>query len=391
MSTGGPANPLTAEALPEILRWPDRPTPADLDPLPGIPAIYLLLDAHDQPVQLATTQNLKRLATARLLDETRAQRGQADLAAIARAVRWRRVAAPFESRWWYYRLVRQHEPKSYRQLIGFGPAWFLHVDWHARVPEVRVTERVWCAPGHYVGPFPARRQAQHALEGLWDLFDLCRYPEQVRKAPSGQRCAYAEMNRCDAPCDGSVPLEPYIARCRQAWSFAGGHVAPWIAAAEQAMQAAARQLAFERANVLKQQLAFAREWQQKWLPVVRPAEDFNLLLAVAVTRRKARKLFLFSRGALVEGPTVPDRKLVADTRAWLEPVLRDHLPAALAAADPTQRMEQTWLVAHLLQNKEAATTLTLRLPNLPQDPIPTTIDQAHQSLEESVRMPSETQ
>jgi hypothetical protein len=127
------------------------------------------------------------------------------------------------------------------------------------------------------------------------------------------------------------------------------------------MQAAAQQLAFERAGLLKQQMAFAKEWRQKWLGTTGPVEQFNLFLALPVTRRKARKLFLFSHGALVEGPVVAERKLEQDAFAWLAAAARDELAATLAAKEPVQRMEQTWLVAHLLNNKEADSALIVRV------------------------------
>lgn len=348
-----------AAALPELRTWLERPTSTDLDPLPNSPAVYLLVDAGGAAIQLATTQSLKRLLSARLVDP-QPRAGKADLAAITRGVRWRPVATAFEGRWWYYRLARVLYPVRYRRLVSFGPARFLHVDWAEPVPEVRVTERIWCLPGEYVGPWPSHRAAQEALVGLWDLFDLCRYPEQVRKTPHGVRCAYAEMGRCDAPCDGSVPLAAYVARCRAAWTFAAGGVGAWLAAATQRMQAAAREQSFELAGQIKQQLAFARRWQSQWAADVRPATQFNCLLGLPVTRRKAWKLFLFRQGHLDEGPVLPERRLGADAVAWLG----GQLAQVLAALDGTVRMEQTWLLSQLLTSRAMDTALLFWLPTL---------------------------
>ena len=138
---------LVLEALPEELTWTGRPQEADLASLPGCPAVYLLVAPQDVPVQLATTQHLRRLAMSRLVDREGARRGKADLAEIVRGIRWREVYSAFEGRWWYYRLARRMYPKQYRRLISFGPAWFLEVDWREKVPEVRVTERVWQSAG----------------------------------------------------------------------------------------------------------------------------------------------------------------------------------------------------------------------------------------------------
>lgn len=345
------------QALPESVSWPARPTDDDLKVLPGCPAVYLFVDDSGQPVQLLTSQQLKRTASARLSEPDAERRGQTDLAAVVRGVRWRPVFSRFEARWRYYQLARVLHPREYRKLVSFGPAWFLHVDWTRGAPELRVSERVWRLDGEFVGPWPTHKSCQEALDGLWDLFDLCRYPEQVRKAPGGARCAYADMGRCDAPCDGSTPLDAYVTRTRSAWRFAIGEIHEWIEEAEQRMRSAAGAQQFERAGLLKNQIEFARMWQRRWSKSVRPADDLNYLLIVPATRRKAWKLFLFRRGDLVDGPLVSDRKLTATVPHWLAEQLKQPRPPL----DADVCMEQAWLVAHFLQHKESAAALVVRI------------------------------
>jgi excinuclease UvrABC nuclease subunit len=346
------------QALPDTLVWTARPQPDDLAALPSCPAVYLFLAESQQPVQLATTQHLRRLAKARLVGPGESLGGRADLAEIVRAVRWREVHSAFEGRWWYYRLARQMYHREYRTLVSFGPAYFLHVDWDQPIPEIQVSERIWQEPGRHVGPWLTRATCQKALDGLWDLFDLCRYPEQVRRAPNGQRCAYAQMGRCDAPCDGSVPLAPYIERCRAAWRFAGGGVQDWIDTAKRRMKLAAEQQRFEAAGQIKGQLTFAWHWQEKWSTLVRSANDLNYLLAVPVTRRRAWKLFLFRQGWLADGPIFSDRKLPGQGGAWL----RERLSEELEPIEPLVRTEQTWLISHFLKSREGDVSLIKPLP-----------------------------
>ena len=319
---------------------------SELAALPGSPAVYLLLDTDHRPVQLATTQHLRRAVIARLTEPPPEEKTKrADLAEIVRAVTWRAVTCPFEAGWCYWRLARRLYPKDYRERIGFGPAWFLHVDWSQTVPELRVTERIWRLPGEFIGPWPTHKSAQQALEGLWDLFDLCRYPEQVRRTPHGTRCSYAEMGRCDAPCDGSAPLAAYIERSRAAWSFVGGAAREWMAAAQERMKAAAAGLRFELAAQIKQQLAFATDWRAQIEPLVLRESALRCLIALRVTRRRACKLFAFDRGLLIEGPIVQVRTLQSQLAGWL-PTIASLDPAV---ESDVVRMEQTWLVARLLR------------------------------------------
>ncbi len=381
MPPSADANDSLAAAMPQKHTWTGRPLRVDLTSLPGGPALYLLIDEQGTPVQLATTQSLRRALVARLtVDE--AGPARADLAAVTRGVRWRNLSCAFEGRWWYWRVARVLHPRDYRQRISFGPAWFLHVDWAQGVPELRVTESVWRAPGEYVGPWRVLKEAQEALEGLRDLFDLCRYPEQVRKAPQGKRCVYAEMRRCDAPCDGSVPLSAYVDRCRAAWAFARDGPATWLAAASGRMRAAAASRAYELAGQIKQQIGFAESWARRWGCDVGPVEELNRVIALPVTRRRAWKVFTLRSGVLSEGPIVAERRFAAEAAAWVvgERTARSALEEGAGAApthhhsvaesssrgawprvqpaanegesDPLVRMETTWLVAQLMFNRQ---------------------------------------
>jgi excinuclease UvrABC nuclease subunit len=364
MSADQPVSEFLSEALPSAHSWAARPTSNDLAALPGCPAVFLLVDGSGKPIQLLTTQQLKRVVISRLSEPEEARRGRTDLAEVTRGVRWRQVHSPFEARWWYYRLARVLHPGEYRKLVSFGPAWFLHVNWSRRIPEMRVTERIWRIDGEFVGPWPIQKSCQQALEGLWDVFELCRYPEQVRKAPGGSPCAYADMGRCDAPCDGSVPLERYVERSRAAWRFATGAVPAWIQSATQRMKEAADGHRYELAGQLKRQLEFAQTWRRRWLTSVCREEELNFLLGVPATRRKAWKLFLFERGHLIDGPLLADRKLSTETPAWLGDALRQPLPEL----NTEVRMEQTWLVAHFLQHKDARNAIVEHLPDVQVPP-----------------------
>ncbi len=357
----GPVPDALVAALPELHTWTLRPSEEKLGDLPNKPAVLLFIDEQQRPVQLLTTQQLKRFAWSRLSEPDEARRGRADLAAVVRGLRYRLVHCPFEARWRYWQLARRLHPDEYRKMIGFGRAWFLHIDLNDDLPEPRVTERVWERPGSFVGPWPTHKACNEALDGLRDLFELCRYPEQVRKAPHGTRCAYAEMGRCDAPCDGSASLAAYHARCAAAWRFASGAVQPWLDDAERRMRDAAAALQFELAGQIKQQRAFVDRWQKQWRGVVAPADEMRYFLAIPIARRQASKLFVFRTGSLYDGPVIQHRHLAERGPAWVTDVMGPPPPPC----SPEERMEQTWLLSHFLFNREARASCVVRLPAAP--------------------------
>jgi|GEM_PF-1646757 len=331
-----------ASFLPDHRSWTEGPTPADLTALPSRAGVLLFVDSHGAPVQLAATQQLRHFVQARLDPRLSPGKRRADIRAVVRGVRWRTVHCAFEGRWWYYRLARTLYPDDYRRRVSFGPAWFLRVDWTRPVPEIDAAERVWCEPGEFVGAWPTQKAVREALEQLVDLFDLCRYPQQVRRAPRGTRCAYADMGRCDAPCDGTVPLAAYVARCRAAWRLACGDRDPWQTEAEQRMRQAASNQQFEEAARIREQIQVGRNWGPKGVPRLQTAGGIRWLLGFPATNRQAWKLCLFRNGDIVDGPVVAHRKAGLAAQEWLHAEM-DRGPEG---TPPEVRMEQTWLVCH---------------------------------------------
>lgn len=346
-------------ALPDELLWQGRPTEEALRPLPNHPALYLLISDDGTPVQLGTTQQLRRLSVSRLILNEQAEGPRTDLGEIVRGVRWRGVSNPLEATWWYYRLARGLHPREYRKLIGFGPSWFLQIDFADALPEMRVTDQVWRVRGECVGPLASQRAATQALESLWDLFDLCRQPEQYRKSPGGSRCAYADMGRCDAPCDGSVAPAAMIERTRAAWRFVLGGAAAWIDELSQQMKSAAAAQRFEEAGRIKARVAAAREWLGSFGARVMPIEAMRFVVALPVTRRAAWKFVWFDRGVMLEGPQIATRKLAAELAAWIAAMVAG--PDGVAECDVALRMEQTWLVSRWIEPSDRPRCLHVRL------------------------------
>ena len=182
-------------------------------------AVYLFADANDQPVQLLCVKNLRyslkrrlggdRSAEEKPEGETTPLSRKIDYREIVRKIYWRRVDSAFEADWVYHAIARQVFPQTYQGMVGFRPAWFIHVDPEAKFPRYTKTIRPAEKPGVYVGPVEDKHAAARLMELIEDAFDLCRYYNVLIEAPRGRACAYKEMGKCPAPCDGSISMEQY--------------------------------------------------------------------------------------------------------------------------------------------------------------------------------------
>ena len=227
---------------------------APLDPkaLPALGAVYLLSDADDSPIFLSVCENLRRVVPPRLAaDANDEPTKRAKLGEITRRIRWKRTRGAFEGLLWHWRIARATFPDRYAFMLGFGPCALLRVDPAAAFPRFEPTNVIRDDGARYFGPIPRRKDAEALVRLLEDAFDLCRDYDILQKTPNGERCAYFDMGRCPAPCDGTAPMSVYRQSIAEALTFLQAPTESSLEPVQRRMRAAAESLAFESAAAYK--------------------------------------------------------------------------------------------------------------------------------------------
>jgi hypothetical protein len=235
---------------------PDRDVESWRLSVPAKGACYVLEDAAGLPVLLATCADLRH-ALVRRLGPQEACDGpskRVDYRNVVRRVRWRPVFSRFEANWTYLENARRLLPRTYRRLVKHWRVYWVSVDLSATHPRFIASDRPAGPPDTCFGPLPDNRAARRLIEMLEDVFDLCRYHHILVQAPHGQACAYKQMGRCPAPCDGTVSMDSYREQVRSAATFLTGPREPWVERLTVAMKQAAAEQRFEEAQRLKRQI-----------------------------------------------------------------------------------------------------------------------------------------
>jgi excinuclease UvrABC nuclease subunit len=272
---------------------------AFLREVPAKWVVYLVSDADDRPVQLLCVKNLRASLKRRLGgDEQVGPSRRVNYRDVVRHIRYRRVDSAFEADWLYYEVARQLFPQSYQGMVGFRPAWFVHVNPESPFPRYTKTTDL-SKPGLHIGPLEDKHVAGRLVQLVEDLFDLCRYYNLLVEAPNAKACAYKEMGKCPAPCDGSISMEQY--RHVIEWS-ARTLVDPadFIRMHTCRMQQASAELQFEAAGKIK---AYVNQLSQlgkgpyryaRWL------KDFQFVSFQHGPREGTAKVFLITPGRIEE-------------------------------------------------------------------------------------------
>jgi DNA polymerase-3 subunit epsilon len=282
----------------------------DLRALPARAGVFVLEDEGERAVCLAITANVRRLVRARLapVDEGAGGSRRVDYAAVTRTVRATTVGSAFEADWAYLQLARERMPETFRTLLDRWRGWFIHANPETRFPRFVKTSTPGGPPtgrtGVYLGPFPDKHAAQRAIESLQDLFDLCRYHHILVQAPEGNACAYKEMGKCPAPCDGTIGLEPYRDSVRAAVDFAADPEA-FEEDLRRRMAEASERLDFEEAERLRRRLEVLGEFRRPAHRLVDRLEGFRHLAVLPGERDGWARLMLIVGGSITPALDVP--------------------------------------------------------------------------------------
>ena len=285
---------------------PAQPIETFLKDVPAKWVVYLMSDADGRPVQLLCVKNLRYSLKRRLSGEedlTTLSR-RVNYREIVRTIAWRRVDSAFEADVIYLEAARKFFPQTYQGMIGMRPAWFLHINPEAPFPRYTKTTDLGITSGMLLGPVEDKNVAAKLIEDIADWFDLCRYYHILVESPNAKACAYKEMGKCPAPCDGSISMPQY--RRMIEWS-SRAIVDPKALIREQTtrMQAAAKELRFESAAKIKSYIDSIGTLGKGDLRHFRRLRDFNFLSLQHGPRDGRAKAFLITPGAIEEIAGVP--------------------------------------------------------------------------------------
>ena len=403
------SSPITP-AAPESLR-------ADFPKIPAKPAVYLLSTAtgsnDNHPVLLATVGDLRAALKRRLADSPPdAKTKRVPYGTLCTRVHFRIVHSALAANFYYAQAAHRLFPQTAPALIPWHTSWWLAVERPGPAsnpfPRFRKISTLTDPSLAYAGPIRDKHAAQRLVECLEDLFDLCRYHHILIQAPRGKACAYKEMGKCPAPCDGTVSLHSYREQINAALAFltntqshqapgSGGGVtsspllcvqsprAAWRQQLEQQMQSAAAALHFETAAKIKQRLARAALLDTGPFASIGRLEDFAFLTLQPGKGRPWIEPWLIhfgeSESGAIENPLRPlpqfNKQQLPAAAEQLAGQCRDLLQNTVTACLTADQTRHAALVAYHLFKGDADHGVWLRLAAARE---PTAISQAAENL-----------
>ncbi|MHA1783751.1 MAG: excinuclease ABC subunit UvrC [Candidatus Helarchaeota archaeon] len=154
-----------------------------------------------------------------------------------------------------YELIKKIRPKYNKMYKDDKSYPYLYITDEEEFPRIlikRVIRDSDKEPGTYYGPFLNRTNLEQALDAIFKIFPACNCKSPCK--PQKRACLRYQYKKCSAPCIGAISKEDYREQIENIKLFLEGHKEDLIKKMREQMNAASREMDFEKAAKLRDQI-----------------------------------------------------------------------------------------------------------------------------------------
>lgn len=228
---------------------------AELRRLPEKPGVYIMYSSDDKVIYVGKAKILKN----RVRQYFRDSKGHTDKvrAMVSNIARFEYIITDSETEALVLEsnLIKKHRPK-YNILLKDDKQYpYIKVTMNERYPRIILARNLEDDGAKYFGPYASSATVYSVIELVSKIFKQpkCRrkFPQDIGK---GRPCLNHHIKACFAPCTGNVSEEEYRAVFNSICTFLSGDHKKLIDSLTLEMQIASKNLEFEKAAILRDEI-----------------------------------------------------------------------------------------------------------------------------------------
>jgi excinuclease ABC subunit C len=242
--------------------------------LPAAPGVYRMLDAQGEVMYVGKARNLKARVTNYTRPETLEIRLQRMIAATV-SMEFVRTETESEALLLEANMIKRLKPRFNVLLRDDKSFPYILIATDHEAPELTKHRGTRRRQGHYFGPFASATAVGRTIASLQKAF-LLRNCSDSFYAARTRPCLQFQIKRCAAPCTREISLEGYAELVEDARLFLSGKSQGVRDHLQRDMNAAAEQLDFERAALIRDRLSALALIQSQGDATARSVEEADV-------------------------------------------------------------------------------------------------------------------
>jgi excinuclease ABC subunit C len=276
-----------------------RPEPGSIPTKPGV---YRFRDAQGRVIYVGKAKSLRARLSSYFQDVANLHQRTATMVTTAASVEWTVVNTEVEALQLEYSWIKEYDPRfnvKYRDDKSYP---WLAVTVGEEFPRVMVGRGAKRRGTRYFGPYSHAWAIRETVDILLRVFPMrsCSNGVFKRSAQVGRPCLLGYIDKCSAPCVGTVSAEEHRAIVEDFCDFMGGQTRPFIRRIEKEMYAASDALDFEKAARLRDDLGAMQRALEKQAVVLGDGADADVIALAEDPLEVAVQVF-YVRGGRIRG------------------------------------------------------------------------------------------
>ncbi len=274
---------------------------AKLANLPSNPGVYQFFNRQGQIIYIGKAKNLKNRVRSYFRENIRDPK-IISLRTQITDIQWIISESEVNALLLENILIKEHSPRYNVMLKDDKSFPYLQIS-NELFPRIIVTRRPVRDGSRYLGPYTDTRHLRKTLRTIHRLFPLrsCSHhfsPEMIeqKKVPL---CLEYHLKNCEGPCQNLVDSKSYQAMIDKIVRFLNGHTKELLQELNERMLRAAKNLAFEEAARIRDQIAILNEYSNQQTIIQTDFENRDLIAIAATDNDAAVILFRVREGKLI--------------------------------------------------------------------------------------------
>lgn len=269
-----------------------------LDTLPDKPGCYLMKDNKGRIIYVGKAVNLRNRVRSYFHSTAQEHPKTHKLVRDIADLEWIVVGSELEALILEMTLIKRHKPRYNVRLKDDKRYPYIKVHWQDPFPKVTVTRQMKKDGARYFGPYTSVWAVHQTLDLLRKIFPYLTCNRDITGEDS-RACLYYDIKLCTAPCIGAINQGDYRQILDDLCKFLEGRTEPVVKRLSKEMQKAARDLQYEKAATIRDQLGAIDKVVERQKVISSEQSDSDVIAMARADGEACVQVFFIRSGKLI--------------------------------------------------------------------------------------------